>query len=255
MKIIILISLTCLIDLSSENGTLQIYASYHSICSLSTFCQSGDSNTVCVDSTCQCQPNYKYDITTGKCVYYNCDNSGYYCSQYDTNRECYIGICYCKDGYKADDNNGGKCKRFWETCSRNSDCPETYRVCVDGECHCEANYKWNSYLRVCTPYQCETDFDQDKGCYKDWDKMRKCWQGKCICDSGYNENSSNGNKCDYVFTSWTWLWAVIVFPIVFFALLIGLIMYCRRRRQSPGAIIYAGQQPQPVPHQQVVYSY
>ena len=225
---------------------------YHDKC---TVYQNCDLYQICVSGICQCNVGYKYNKWQRQCILRDCD-SDYYCEKYygdtnyDTNKVCFKGKCYCDVQYREDFSGlVPVCKRYWDTCSSNSGCAGLHRKCVDGECHCETNYKWDYQLEKCVKYECEHYYD----CNNLWEISRKCYQGKCVCDTDYKENSSNGNKCEHSsdISLGSWLWAVIVFPIVFVITAVVLILYYRRRRrQTPGTVIYAQQS---VPQQNYVY--
>ncbi len=70
-----------------------------SSCYWNSYCNADtDSNRVCAHYKCQCEPNYRYNSVTGKCVYFRCrfDNV---CQDYDSYRVCRFGDCVCDTGF------------------------------------------------------------------------------------------------------------------------------------------------------------
>lgn len=195
------------------------------------------SNTVCIDNTCYCKPNYQWNNLTSQCDYYTCytDNQCFFGRSEDPMRHCSYGLCVCDDKYIEDKNNGHKCIKANRVhnhyCSSDSYCQnvDSNEVCVDHICRCAPNYKWDESKQKCIYYGCQSNTE----CGNSWDLMRNCdlLSGTCSCyDSDYHEDKSNGGKCvfnSYEVSTWSWAWIFIAIPI---GILTGFLIYIRRRR-------------------------
>ena len=75
-----------------------------------------EPNQRCIDSRCECKPNYYWNISTQSCERFHCYDIQIFYSSYckrdpDNKRHCdtYTRSCVCDTGYTEDPNNGNKC--------------------------------------------------------------------------------------------------------------------------------------------------
>ena len=76
------------------------------ICDINKDCiVEEDDHRVCVDSVCQCYPDYKWDHQSYMCQHMTCFNEND-CQFYDKHRLCdRNGFCVCRKGYAEDEYN------------------------------------------------------------------------------------------------------------------------------------------------------
>ena len=69
---------------------------------------TGD-HRLCADGQCHCEANYKWNLTSGQCYTYKCNDYIDCFHTWDTLRTCSDGKCVCYDSYIEDLSNGRKC--------------------------------------------------------------------------------------------------------------------------------------------------
>ncbi len=157
-------------------------------CNSNTDCQrSGDNYQVCVDNLCECQPNYKWDSTTNKCVYYYC-LSNTDCQSYDPHRYCSNYRCLCSYPY-YEDYMSKKCilnsptttalSPIEKYCYDISYCGSN-QFCINNRCECRPGYEYDSTSNACLFRNCFLS----NNCQK-FDKNTYCSGGSCLCLNGY----------------------------------------------------------------------
>jgi hypothetical protein len=167
---------------SSLKNNIRNYCNYNNDCQL-----YGDYNQVCVDHLCECQPNYKWDTTYKKCVYFSCFQS-IDCQNYDLNRICLNNRCVCSNPY-SEDYMSKKCILKSQTTTTLSPI-EKYcydisycglnQFCVNNRCECQPSYEYSYTSNACLFKSCLIE----NNCQK-YDKNTYCNGGSCICSGGY----------------------------------------------------------------------
>ncbi len=156
-----------------------------------------------------------------------------------------IAFCQSEELSKIKSNNTlkGQTKKlysdYFESCNSNYECSGDHRKCVDDRCRCAADYKYNYVTKKCDRFYCYLDSD-----CQEYDFYRHCSYKSCYCDSGYNEDYTNGNKCKYSYTpssstgyyyyDFTWVW--ILTAIIILVKISILVFYIRRRRRYLAAV-------------------
>jgi len=203
----------------------------------SIFCKSCqtlgdcDSNQICFDNYCECEPNYKYDENSKSCLFGYCQ---YYwdCKEIDINRKCTdsIRICNsCETPFVIDPmtrmcnttngmfcSSSGYCDRYFSS-----------QLCINNICQCKPNQKMNNSNGLCESFDCLSNSD-----CQTYDKHRICEDKICKCDTNYEESSHN-YLCEYHLTNSSpkliWLWSLTLIPAI---LIILTIIIIRRRRNN-----------------------
>jgi hypothetical protein len=166
---------------SSLKNNIRNYCNYNNDCQLYE-----DYNQVCVDHLCECQPNYKWNTTYRKCVYYSCFQS-IDCKNYDANRICLNNKCVCSYPY-FEDYMSKKCILKSQTtlspiekyCYDISYCGLN-QFCVNKRCECQPNYAYNNLMNSCEYKNCKYDNDCNQ-----FDNRQRCNSyGYCECKTYY----------------------------------------------------------------------
>ncbi len=172
---------------------------------------------------------------------------------------CFLAIiAFCESEelfkIKSNDTLKGQTKRLFpyylESCNSYYNCRGDHQVCVDFICRCVPNYKYEDGTKKCEHFNCSYNSD-----CRGYDFNRYCSNKYCDCLSGYYEDSTNGNKCEYFYTpssitesyyyDFTWVWILIGIVIVIVGIILILIFnrYVRRRRRYLAAVRTANLQP------------
>jgi hypothetical protein len=176
---------TKLIIFEQNSSTIGTHCESHYDCS---------ENQFCFNNSCQCEPNYKYDLISNTCEPFKCrlDED---CNEFDSLRECRDnGFCKCKK-YDSDDANIKFYNlTFGSDYSSNYECRESgdnYQVCIFGECLCQPNYNLTGEDLFCTYCNCSNSDE----CRR-FDENRICLNGSCVCNS-ITEESMDDYLCEY----------------------------------------------------------
>ena len=172
--------------------------SFHNFCNSDNNCDNGSGSEKCVNSMCQCAPNYKYNHDLKRCRKFVCNQTND-CTDYDSERVCTDGQCVCRPDFVENNQNGKLCIQKSATYGKyclGYDCYEGNQRCVDSLCRCKPNYSWNSNTQKCEYFQCNTI---QSNCWTTYDYYRHCdiFGGGCVCDTLYSQDASNGYKCKY----------------------------------------------------------
>ena len=188
-------------DASNGDKCVKASTSYQNYCTEEIQCEEGSEK--CVDYRCKCSPNHKYNWDIQKCMQFVCNNK-INCTEYDLYRVCVNGQCVCDDNYVVNKEKGGLCTKrsatYQKNCYANYDCYEGNQRCVDSVCRCKPNYRWNSNSQSCVYFQCNKDLIYPCSGLS-YDSHRYCdlFGGGCICDPSYEADTSNGDKCVFIF--------------------------------------------------------
>ncbi len=161
---------------------------------------------------------------------------------------CFLAIiAFCESEelfkIKSNDTLKGQTKRLFPdylgSCNSYYNCRGDHQVCVDYICRCVPNYKNNYGTEKCEHFDCYSDSD-----CREYDFNRYCSYKYCDCLSGYYEDSTNGNKCEYSSSStgYYWVWILVAIVTVISGI-ISILVFCIRRRRYLAVVRAANLQP------------